>query len=116
MTFSEKSFVLYFASTFPMLPHCKSIIRCPTLRSVATVGQRLDDLVGRAADHRAALDEVLPARRRARLLPCLQAGGAADLALHAGVLRRFGDRAGRHRPARIDAQAAAVETCGRRAG
>jgi hypothetical protein len=37
MTFSEKRFVLSFASSFPRLPHCQSSIRCPTLRSVATV-------------------------------------------------------------------------------
>src|SRR5207248_1978156 len=39
----------------------------------------------------------------------VEAGGAADLPLHPGALRRFGDVARRHRPARIDTQAAAVE-------
>jgi hypothetical protein len=39
----------------------------------------------------------------------LEAGGPADLADDAGALRRLRDIAGRHRPARVDAQAAAVE-------
>src|SRR5215472_8348511 len=57
----------------------------------------------------AAFDDVLHARRRARRLARLQAGGAADLADDAGALRRLGDVAWRHRPARVDAQAAAVK-------
>src|SRR5215472_13791917 len=36
MTFSAKSLVLYFARSLPMLPNCKSSIRWPTLRLVAT--------------------------------------------------------------------------------
>src|SRR5205085_7398411 len=35
-TCSANSLVLYFASSLPMLPNCKSIIKWPTLRSVAT--------------------------------------------------------------------------------
>src|SRR5579862_2556821 len=36
ITLSAKSLVLYLARSFPMLPNCKSIIRWPTLRLVAT--------------------------------------------------------------------------------
>src|SRR5207244_6113598 len=70
-------------------------------------------LLGRADDHIAACDDVLHLRRRPRLLPGLKAGGAADLADDAGALRRLGDIAGRHRPARVDPQAAAIEVFGR---
>ncbi len=35
-TFSANSRVLYLASSLFMLPNCKSVIRCPTLRLVAT--------------------------------------------------------------------------------
>src|SRR5579875_3521455 len=75
--------------------------------------QPLGNLVGRADDDIAALDDRLHLGRRARLLAGGKAGGAADLALDAGALRRLGDIAGWHRPARIDAQAAAVEILGR---
>ena len=80
MTFSANSLVLYLASSLPMLPNCSSSIRWPTLRSVATVGQLLYDLVGRADDHIAAIDDVLHLGRGARLLAGVEAGGAADLA------------------------------------
>src|SRR6516162_11615495 len=76
---------------------------------VRELRQLLDDLFGRADDHITAIDDVLHARRRACRLAGLQAGGAADLADDAGPLRRLGDIAGRHRPARVDTQAAAVE-------
>src|SRR5215469_18750986 len=75
-------------------------------------GQLRGDLLGRADDHIAALDDVLHARRRTRLLAGLEAGGAADLADDAGALRRFGDIARRHCPTRVDAQAAPVEILG----
>src|SRR5258707_15563795 len=73
------------------------------------LGQLLDHLVGRADDHIAALDDVLHLGCRPRLLPCVEAGNAADLALDAGALRRFGDGSRGHRPPRTDAQAAPVE-------
>ena len=50
-----------------------------------------------------SIDDVFHLGRRSRLLPSIEAGGAADLPLHPGALRRLGDVAGRHRPARIDA-------------
>src|SRR5207245_2915075 len=43
----------------------------------------------------------------------LEARGTADLADNPGALRSLGDVAGRHRPARIDPQAAAIEILGR---
>src|SRR5271165_1074399 len=73
------------------------------------LGQLLDDLVGRADDYIAALDDVLHLRCRPRRLAGLEAGGAADLADDAGALRRLGDIARRHRPARVDAQAPAIK-------
>src|SRR6266853_6559621 len=76
-------------------------------------GQLLDDLFRRADDHIAALDDVLHLRRRSCLLPSLKAGGAADLADDASALRRLGYVARRHRPARVDPQAAAVEILSR---
>ncbi len=76
------------------------------------LGQLLDDLFRRADDHIAALDDVLHMRCRAGLLAGLEAGGAADLPDDPGALRCLGDVARRHRPARIDAQAAAIEIFG----
>src|SRR6516164_3770967 len=77
------------------------------------LGQLRDDLVRRADDHIAALDDVLHPRRCPRLLPGLHISGAANLPDDAGALRRLGDIARRHRPARIDPEAAAVEIFGR---
>src|SRR5262249_5192432 len=64
-------------------------------------------------DDIAALDDVFHRGRRPRLLPRVETGGAADLALDPGALGRLGDVAGRRRPARVDAQAATVEIFGR---
>src|SRR5262249_11936158 len=77
------------------------------------LAQLLGDLVGRADDHVAALDDVLHlapehlelvliARRRG-------AGGARHLALDAGPLGRLADAAGRLREFSARVQAAAVE-------
>src|SRR6516164_11557702 len=85
----------------------------PDIEVCRDLGQLRDDLVRRADDHIAALDDVLHPRRRPRLLASLQAGGAADLADDTGALRRLGDVAGRHRPARVYPEAAAVEILGR---
>src|SRR6185437_12299770 len=71
------------------------------------------NLVGRAHDHIAAINDVLHFGGGAGGLARVEAGRAADLALDAGALGCLGDVTRRHRPARVDPQAAAVEILGR---
>src|SRR5215472_13756582 len=71
------------------------------------------DFVGRADNYIAALDDVADVGRGARLLACGKARRPSDLPLDTRALGRLGDIAGRHRPARVDAQAAAVKIFGR---
>jgi hypothetical protein len=99
MTFSEKRCVWSFASSCPLLPHCQSSIRCPTLRSVATVvsGSTTSSGAPLSTEPRATMASrrvVARASCRASRLaarpiwPCTPARGVASVIHHRDKIHR----------------------------